>query len=267
MKQKDTCQATKTYLLNHKSLTNKKKMSHRRRRAVSEISVLPHEEILQNEDDDNDDLEAYFLEVKQQQTQNIVDDGVATLAQVCHDMLAVGEKPIGSDEIRSVAWRIYGKPVSVNRRQLFNHQSGKVFDSPETKQWKQTILNSVPKGVRIDGPVAVTFMYVFRDRRAHDVDNYAKVMLDALKNVVFGDDNDIYFLYQAKVTGAAASTDRDFVDVRVEQLSPGMHAILEKYNPPPPPPPLSHDAPPKPKRARTSVTAAATAPKRKPANP
>lgn len=66
------------------------------------------------------------------------------------------------------------------------------------------------------GPVDV-LLHVHRARRAGDLDNYVKVLLDALKGVVFEDDSQVVELHAYR--GEDRGNPR--VDVRVWEIGSG----------------------------------------------
>jgi crossover junction endodeoxyribonuclease RusA len=81
-------------------------------------------------------------------------------------------------------------PPSANR--YWRHVGHKVLVSQEAKEYKQIVglfaseIEPLKKGVN----AAVSFS-VYRPRKSGDLDNYTKVMLDALKGVLYDDDEQV----------------------------------------------------------------------------
>lgn len=77
-------------------------------------------------------------------------------------------------------------PPSANR--YWRSYGGHVVVSSEARDYKAAVRYST-LGVRpFDGLVAVN-VTVFRERKAGDLDNYLKILLDALKGVLYDDDS------------------------------------------------------------------------------
>lgn len=77
-------------------------------------------------------------------------------------------------------------PPSANR---YWQYTGKVFTSREAILYKNEIALMVKRN-RISGPVALN-VTVFRPRKSGDLDNYLKVMLDALQGFLYENDSQI----------------------------------------------------------------------------
>lgn len=78
--------------------------------------------------------------------------------------------------------------------------------SLEGREFKKTMMNLLtrtPHGF-IRGPVKLKLDFEFTTLRKRDLDNYAKPLIDSLKNVLFEDDSEIYILTMTKRIGAAA---------------------------------------------------------------
>lgn len=101
----------------------------------------------------------------------------------------------------------YPLPPSANR--YWRHYRGRTVVSDEARQYKQTLamLAKVDQVQLLTGPVAVT-MRVFRARRAGDLDNRLKVLLDAMQNVFYENDSQVVEIH--------ASLHDDKHDPRVE---------------------------------------------------
>lgn len=81
-------------------------------------------------------------------------------------------------------------PPSANR--YWRNARGRTFVSKEAKEYKQAVKSEMqwltPKP--IEGAVAVTIA-VYRPRRAGDLDNCIKVLLDALNGIAYADDKQV----------------------------------------------------------------------------
>lgn len=81
-------------------------------------------------------------------------------------------------------------PPSANR--YWRNARGRTFLSKEAKEYKQAVKSEMqwltPKP--IEGAVAVTIA-VYRPRRAGDLDNRIKVLLDSLNGIAYADDQQI----------------------------------------------------------------------------
>lgn len=78
-------------------------------------------------------------------------------------------------------------PPSANRYWVYTGK--RVATSPEAKAYKQAVLLLAPKNI-IHGRVAVNIS-VFRPAKRGDLDNYLKVLLDALEGVLYENDKQI----------------------------------------------------------------------------
>lgn len=103
-------------------------------------------------------------------------------------------------------------PPSVNRywRSGMVNSHVQVYLSDEAKAYKQTVQILTRELDPFTGPVALN-LTVFRPRKAGDLDNYLKALLDALKGHVFIDD--------AQVVEINAYRDDDATNPRVMLLA------------------------------------------------
>lgn len=84
----------------------------------------------------------------------------------------------------------YPLPPSANR--YWRHAGGRVYVSDEAKAYKQTVamLARVDGAKVLTGPVAVA-VAVYRARKAGDLDNFLKILLDALQGIYYANDNQV----------------------------------------------------------------------------
>ncbi len=106
-------------------------------------------------------------------------------------------------------------PPSVNRYWMVAHN--RVIVTPEARQYKQEIALLLGRYEPLCGTVAVEFT-VFRPRRAGDLDNYQKVMFDALNGLLWNDDKQV-----VEIHGYLAD---DKNNPRVELLVYEIHPVL-----------------------------------------
>lgn len=81
-------------------------------------------------------------------------------------------------------------PPSANR--YWRYARGKVIISPEAANYKRTVqmLAHVDRVRMLTGPVTLT-VAIYRERRIGDLDNFLKVLLDALQGVFYRNDAQI----------------------------------------------------------------------------
>jgi crossover junction endodeoxyribonuclease RusA len=87
---------------------------------------------------------------------------------------------------------------------MYRSYRGKFILSEEGRQFKRHMAAHIEKmsGIRlIKGPVNMSVVFSFKDRRRRDVDNYAKATLDCLTGVLYDDDSQITELHLYKVLG------------------------------------------------------------------
>jgi len=80
-------------------------------------------------------------------------------------------------------------PVPPSANKYWIYTGNRVATSPEAKAYKQAVKLLSPVTI-ITGNVAVN-VSVFRPAKRGDLDNYLKVMLDALEGVLYENDNQI----------------------------------------------------------------------------
>jgi crossover junction endodeoxyribonuclease RusA len=92
------------------------------------------------------------------------------------------------DNSRSLVRLCLPIPPSANR--YWRNAGGHVIVSEEAKQYKWQVALLCGQVDPFLGNVAVKFT-VYRARKSGDLDNYAKVLFDALKGILYPDDNAI----------------------------------------------------------------------------
>ena len=78
----------------------------------------------------------------------------------------------------------------------------KIVLSKDSKDFKQLLADSVSDNFRpLRGHIKVSVVFMFAEKRKRDIDNYLKVLNDAMKNLLFEDDDQIYKLDVTKHIG------------------------------------------------------------------
>jgi crossover junction endodeoxyribonuclease RusA len=80
-------------------------------------------------------------------------------------------------------------PIPPSANKYWVYTGRRVVTSPEAKAYKQAVRLLAPRHI-IEGRVAVN-VSVFRPAKRGDLDNYLKVMLDALEGVLYHNDKQI----------------------------------------------------------------------------
>ena len=88
---------------------------------------------------------------------------------------------------------------------------GRMLISKSGRVFKADIAKYLDINKKICGPIKLTLIFHFKDKRRRDVDNYAKVLIDCLKNVLFEDDDKIYVLHMEKEIGMPEN--KIFIDI------------------------------------------------------
>ena len=88
---------------------------------------------------------------------------------------------------------------SVNK--YYRNWQGRVLISKDGRAFKTELEPYLNNHNKINGKIYLKLILHFKDKRKRDVDNYAKVLIDCLKNKLFEDDDMIYKLYMEKYIG------------------------------------------------------------------
>ena len=88
---------------------------------------------------------------------------------------------------------------SVNK--YYRSWQGRVLISKDGREFKKEIDTYLYNQPKILGKIKLNLILHFKDKRKRDVDNYAKVLIDCLKNKLFEDDDQIYQLFMEKHIG------------------------------------------------------------------
>ena len=88
---------------------------------------------------------------------------------------------------------------SVNK--YYRSWQGRVLISKDGREFKKEMELQLNNYEKVLGKIQLRLILHFKDKRKRDVDNYAKVLIDCLKNKLFEDDDQIYELYMQKHIG------------------------------------------------------------------
>jgi len=112
-----------------------------------------------------------------------------------------------------IHFRVNGIPVP---KQSFRYGSGHGYTDPRVVEWENTVRTAAIEATAqpYTGWVSVKMIFTLPNKRIKDGDNLAKAILDATKNVCFGDDNDV--LHQE-------------ITKRFDKLNPGVDVTVEQY--------------------------------------
>ena len=91
------------------------------------------------------------------------------------------------------------KPISVNHAYP-SSRYGRRFLSAEGKLYKALIAEAALKecSQKLIGPIKIKYVFIFKDRRRRDVDDYVKLAQDSLTGIWFEDDCQIVELIARK---------------------------------------------------------------------
>ena len=92
-------------------------------------------------------------------------------------------------------------PISVNA--AYRTWRGRVLISAKGREFKKIICQKLTELnlTKIEGKIEMSIIYYFKDNRCRDIDNYQKVLIDCMKDILFEDDKMIYKLNLEKHIG------------------------------------------------------------------
>jgi Holliday junction resolvase RusA-like endonuclease len=145
----------------------------------------------------------------------LTDQELETLLRHNYTSTLVGKHNETEDSI----WIVFPfKPLSINaywgnglKRQRYVTKEGKKFKKKILDCIHVLFGEEIPK---ILGPVELSFCFGLK--RDQDLDNLLKVVIDAMKNVLFEDDKEIFQLRVMKMRGAPTSG----FTVRIQSIPP-----------------------------------------------
>lgn len=92
-------------------------------------------------------------------------------------------------------------PLSVNA--AYRTWQGRILISKKGRDFKKEIAKALEcyNNHKIMGNIKMSIEYFFKDKRCRDIDNYQKVLIDCMKDILFEDDKMIDELYLKKHIG------------------------------------------------------------------
>lgn len=83
-------------------------------------------------------------------------------------------------------------PLPPSANKYWRYAGGKVYTTHEAKRYKEVVamLARVDGAKLLTGPVAVT-VAIYRARKAGDLDNFLKILIDALQGICYRNDSQI----------------------------------------------------------------------------
>lgn len=100
---------------------------------------------------------------------------------------------------------VYGDPVP---KQSFRKSKSGGYTDPRQKTWQDYVTMRTREHWNINeldplkGSVCVEMMFYLSNNRTCDLDNLSKAILDAMKNIAFGDDTNVTKLLLSKFVDA-----------------------------------------------------------------
>lgn len=103
-------------------------------------------------------------------------------------------------------------PLSQNA--YYNHFRSRVSISKKGIEYRKIIQDNLPLDKKIHGPVKLSLIFNFKDKRKRDLDNLNKPLIDAIKNILIEDDDQVYELFMKK----NISTNESSLTIIVEKI-------------------------------------------------
>jgi Holliday junction resolvase RusA-like endonuclease len=103
-------------------------------------------------------------------------------------------------------------PISLN--QYYTYITGKPSIKKKGHVWRTNFQKYLKDRKKVEGKVRLHLKFQFRDRRKHDLDNCLKATFDAMKDILFEDDDNIEELTVQREKG----TGQDVTYILVESL-------------------------------------------------
>lgn len=88
------------------------------------------------------------------------------------------------------------KPISINAAYRFKNNN--MYMTKEAKEFKKIINEKYKEYEKINGKVKLYVKFYFKDKRKRDVDNYLKLFIDSIKDILINDDSEIENIYAKK---------------------------------------------------------------------
>lgn len=108
---------------------------------------------------------------------------------------------------------IFYEDLEALSQNLYYHKykSKTTFISERGREYRKKIQEKLPFK-KIEGPIKMTIDCSFKTKRKRDLDNVNKPLIDAIKNIIIEDDDQIYELYMKKKIGCDCSSIRIIIE-------------------------------------------------------
>ncbi len=101
---------------------------------------------------------------------------------------------------------IFSIPGTAIPKQSFRYRNGGGYTDPRVRDWQELVswkaIEAMQGREPSGGPVIVKIIFIFTNRRRHDLDNLSKAILDACNKIVYEDDNQVNDLHLIKQVAA-----------------------------------------------------------------
>ena len=94
-------------------------------------------------------------------------------------------------------YTIYLKPISINQAYSFTNKN--MYMNKNAKEFKEKLYEIIKDEKKIYGKVKLYVEFGFKDKRKRDIDNYLKLFIDSIKNILIEDDSEIISIVSKKV--------------------------------------------------------------------
>lgn len=97
-------------------------------------------------------------------------------------------------------------PVSVNA--MYMCVGRRIILTKAARNFKRDVAEQLKRFApqRITGDVSLKLVFMWKDRRRRDVDNFLKCVIDSLKDILFGDDSVIQKISARKIIGGESTS-------------------------------------------------------------
>jgi len=102
---------------------------------------------------------------------------------------------------------------ALTQNSYYRTYRGSIVISERGRTYKEEVRKNLPID-KINGKVRMELLFGFRDKRKRDLDNLNKPLIDAMKNIVIEDDDQIWELIMKKEIGIG----RDYITIKIEPM-------------------------------------------------
>lgn len=102
---------------------------------------------------------------------------------------------------------------ALTQNSYYRTYRGSIVISERGRVFKEEVRKHLPID-KIKGRVRMELLFGFRDKRKRDLDNLNKPLIDAMKNIVIEDDDQVWELIMKKEIGIG----RDYITIGIQPL-------------------------------------------------